>query len=817
MSDIQNDQGAYRRNRPSPVQNVTPAHTMPQALPIEPGQIERLRAEARACFSGTLPPLESIALLPGEENEDYIARVRVLAKKHDKILKEERERLEPLCIPPGAPGYANGLQEFYGEGTLLYTLHRRAQEYNEIVKRGSPYPAEKAKEVAERVAAAYAAIPKREPVEELEASEKPWQHGIYYHGFPVDKWYWRYKDRFDWERFEQVRGVTRCDPNALRHHLASGKITISDLLDTRLSGGPPLPTGFANFHMDPDGELDPMFIYEYWKEYDKDALARLDAARKEVTPYARNLNIAKKKMEESAVEHYDIICRTLHVVARTVDAKGEQSGYLLHFEVDDQPRSLVILDEWIETGAMFKRLAAVGFIVESNKRAHDGFKRIVREAETCARVHIEPLSGWYGDTFLSPTGEAITGPDTDDCSDPERFGRGPIGHALHPDVACDAAKGGTLDQWHANVVKPSWSGQTPQFAVATILGLGGVILQLADAENFVAYPFGRTTGGKSTTQNIAAGCTANPAHGKGTLADAGADDPAIRAARTRGNGTSWGIDGKDGSNATRVVATIRDGAVGTGGSVLIISSEKGPLDLARQSGAELDAGVLVRLLPIDLGVDVPRYRIDPRQADAINAGARTHHGHALAPLVRRVLAEHLHEGDDVRIEVAERADKLLDGSNDPELHRAAQHVGVLWVTGELMQDAKLLPDTADVPALMRWLWEGYLAFRGAWQLGSSTQGRQARERIEAFAESAHVCALADANGLGGAWGWRDGRTLYVRSDKLLDVLGPVLGSRRTMRGALGAMLMLPGNAHEVLTWRKVPGVGYVQHYRISLN
>lgn len=660
--------------------------------------------------------------------------------------------------------------------------------------------------------------------EALEETEASWQSGTYYHGFPIGSWLERYEKQYEWKRLAAVRGIPDLTAAAywqlceeLPKQLAAGKITIRDLLDWRFCGGPVLPTGFVYGTDDVEG-LD---IHVRRTEYDKQAQARLAAAEREraldpTVPF-RNIRIAREELEKTAEVIFAKVCPVFHIAARTIDrTSGEASGYLLHFEVDDQPRALVLLDETLETGSCFRKLADAGFIVEKTKRSN--FIRIVRATETCARVHVESVPGWYDCTFLAATGEAITGPDTDDCSDPERLARGPIGHALHPDVACDAGKGGNLEAWRANVVDPSWvSGQTPQFALAPILGLAGVTLQLADAENFVAYPFGRTTGGKSTQQTIAAGTVANPAHGKGTLVDASDNDPVIRRANTAGRGTSWHIDGKDGSNATRTVATIREGSVGNGGTILTISSERGPLELAKAAGTDLDAGVLVRLLPIDLGVETPRYRINPSTADAIKAAARTHYGHALAPLVQQVLAEGLHKGDGLRGEVADRADKLLAGSTDAELHRAAQHVGVLWVTGELMLDAGLLPADADVPALMTWLWEGYLAFRRQWQAGTASSARKVRELLQAFAAGPHVRQLDAAEGLGRFWGWRDGHTLYVRADKLPAVLGRVLGARRAMRKALGDMLMLPGDATNTLTFRKVPGVGYVRHYRLSLD
>ena len=371
---------------------------------------------------------------------------------------------------------------------------------------------------------------------------------------------------------------------------------------------------------------------------------------------------------------------------------------------------------------------------------------------------------------------------------------------------------------------PSWgSGATPQFALAPVLGLAGVVLQLADAENFVAEPFGFTSGGKSTLQTIAAGTVANPEHGngkpgKGTMADAG-DAADVARARAAATGTSAHLDGHEGKNPSRLVEIIRSAAMGSGGMLTTISSEHDPLALAKAAGVTLDPGVLVRLVPIDLGVKAPLYQINPRKADAIKAAARTHYGHALGPFVRTVMIQGLTR-DEVRAEIQARADLLLDGSDDAALHRIAQHVAVLWLTAELMITAALLPATADVPALMRWLWDGCLAFRRQWMAQRSRQATGAADRLRDWLRhelGRTVHRIEDApQGLSGTKAWLGDGVAHIRADVMPDILGKTLGGRKVIRRNLDGLLWVSG-ATRGLTWRKVPGVGFVHHYRVHLD
>ena len=202
-----------------------------------------------------------------------------------------------------------------------------------------------------------------------------------------------------------------------------------------------LPDGLTAYSTDGD-LLDAVCKYE--QRAPADVTARLAEAKALPADHpggGNSLAHARKAFEAAAWDDYVPICPIFHLAARAIDrASGDASGYVLQFAVDDQPRQVVILESALVKGTAWAQLASAGFVVDTDNR--DAFVGILRKTETLARVHIESAPGWYGGTFLAPTGEAITGPDTDDCTDVDRVESGPIGHALDPAATCDPRRGG---------------------------------------------------------------------------------------------------------------------------------------------------------------------------------------------------------------------------------------------------------------------------------------------------------------------------------------------------------------------------------------
>ena len=132
-----------------------------------------------------LPPLESTKMLPGEDNDAYIARMGTLFTKHAAIAKAEHTRVAATLPPRGTPGHDAACKAMQAEGTLLNTLIQRSQLFHGIMMRGEPFPKDCADlaEVDEPV----------DVVDDYAEPPKSVDTIRHYHGFPIFAWVWRYK------------------------------------------------------------------------------------------------------------------------------------------------------------------------------------------------------------------------------------------------------------------------------------------------------------------------------------------------------------------------------------------------------------------------------------------------------------------------------------------------------------------------------------------------------------------------------------------------------------------------------------------------
>lgn len=502
------------------------------------------------------------------------------------------------------------------------------------------------------------------------------------------------------------------------------------------------------------------------------------------------------------------ICGFLRVLARAVDENGDLCGYEIeHLDHTGQKRRRVVSERQLagEGTTLFQELGEAGLWINGDVDARNAFRKLIREWSINRTITIYSRPGWHCDwtAFVCPTGEIIRPDDA-----PNTDAR------LASDVLVkDRRPGGSLEAWKAGVGFQIWNGDTPQFAIGLLAGVTGPLLPLPDVDSFGLYFYGPTECGKTTAQIIAAGTVANPEPRQGVLItlDDVDDKNGLQAWFRTAYGAGPHIDDTKTGKDRKVEAILHQASDGTWQSVWSVSSE---MTLREVIGSSLRTGAVVRLIPVNVK-DVPR--IDTLRAAAIKRAARDNYGWVLREIVREILYQRKLDEAAFQQYTASFATKL-PGHDGAGSYRASRSFGAMWAAGELLQTSKLIPDYADVGAVIHWAWEG-------WQremAGVSGAGTPVEKALRALREwigrhgDSRLHPLK-GEGTDPAWGWLgDDGKVYIRADKIADAAGGRVG-RAELVDALrdNGMLILPTNPTKNRAWMRVPGHGQLTNYRLK--
>ena len=502
------------------------------------------------------------------------------------------------------------------------------------------------------------------------------------------------------------------------------------------------------------------------------------------------------------------ICGFVRVIARAVDENGGLCGYEIeHLDHTGQKRRRVVSERQLagEGTALFQELGEAGLWINGDVDARNAFRKLLRDWSVDRTATIYSRPGWHSDrtAFVCPTGEIIRPDDAPDN-----------GARLASDVLVkDRSRGGSLEAWKAGVGFQIWNGDTPQFAIGLLAGVTGPLLPLPDVDSFGLYFYGPTECGKTTAQIIAAGTVANPESRQGvliTLDDVDNKD-GLQAWFRTAYGAGPHIDDTKTGKDRKVEAILHQASDGTWQTVWSVSSE---MTLREVIGSSLCTGAVVRLIPVNVEA-VPR--IDTLRAATIKRAARDNYGWVMPEIVREILYQRKLDEAAFQQYTASFATKL-PGHDDAGSYRASRSFGAMWAAGELLQTSKLIPDYADVGAVIHWAWEG-------WQremAGVSGAGTPVEKALRALRE--WIGRRGDSRlhplkgeGTGPAWGWLgDDGKVYIRADKIADAAGGRVG-RAELVDALrdNGMRILPANPTKNLAWMKVPGRGQCTNYRFK--
>ena len=483
------------------------------------------------------------------------------------------------------------------------------------------------------------------------------------------------------------------------------------------------------------------------------------------------------------------ICSTVYPVAEVIDETGKRNvGRRIRFWNGAAWAEHTLMWRALQSDgtAMFQELSDVSLPITDHPKARAAFRSIVTAPRKLPTVTQYSRPGWHKDRFVLPNGFAVDGNGTSPAL------------VAREAATIDQGQGGTFEAWRDGVAAEIWKGDCPQFAMGQLAGLVGVITSLVRTQHPVVHFSGPPSSGKSTAQEIAAGLTCNPAPGQGTLVTLQDDVDSILP---KAIGTSAHIDDptKHGSptKVERLMYRALEHAPFTVSSVATLET------IVERAGGKMDEGVRRRVLTVDTRKIA---KISPARANTIKRAAQENYGHAAPWFLDYVIGKGTEfECKALLKMVQDAADKLPGDMMDGETYSAAQHIGALQVTGELMIGAGLVPEGADVSGVLLGVWNDWLERR------SASPVNRAIAELDA--------ALSDAGGLGSdpeALCWTQDGVGYVPTGQIEAIIGSEIKAAIVMRHLKDSgRLIAP--AGKGLAWQYLPGQLSCQHYRVRLQ
>lgn len=566
--------------------------------------------------------------------------------------------------------------------------------------------------------------------------------------------------------------------------------------------------------------------------------------------YRRNGAIWYRATSANAETSPVRVCQAFSAVARVRDENGDGAGVEIAFLDEEKRKTFVVRSYELHKGAdeLRGRLADAGLEIELDHATK--FMRLLSKLEPDDIVINVSKPGWHGDVYVTPIGQVVTA-------------RGEIlivapgakkGWRLADGAgAKDRSVRGSLETWKSAVMLPAVASLdwAPHHLWGLMTGCAGALAERIGLPPGGFYYQGVSSCGKSTTQALAASCAAvvGPAAspGRGMLLSCRSTVNAVERLCANANDATLCLDeaGAATSNFMEEIAflftsgsgkqrmsrdtSLREGFTWRG--MITISGEK-PLEAylkARGIGEKVAGGVHARLSTIRFTKGDPARKPD---VDVLQRGASENYGHALPTFAAHLITRYT--GDAARAELCTRRTKLADmlGDGQPLLvKRAADRFAAVWLTGELMQEAGLLPNEANIESAVRWAWN---AFAGTDDAGDLDPLGAAVDRLRAWCAShgqTHIqnwSERVDENEFQAmmpdttrpSWqGWfgrRHHDVLFLLADKLQEIVGSTVSARDLATELYRRGVLARKGKNN--TWsRGVPMWPPVVHYRINLT
>jgi hypothetical protein len=334
-----------------------------------------------------------------------------------------------------------------------------------------------------------------------------------------------------------MRGRCADYVTVLESVLQAGWLTTDDLEGGEY-GLPLLPTNFVS---------DSGHIFVEWREYSTPILNHIVSLGHGTIPenlYAELL----QSCENQSIP----VCKSFRIVALTYNERGARIGYRIEFFRGEETSTFDLFESELnaEGTTLWQSLASRGFHVESDRRARDTFKELIRCWEIGDRsVTVYSRPGWHhqDQLFIAPNGDVVVDAEFHvtgrnyDLADGIRIGGG-AGRVIVVDPSSDPRPHSLkLQTWRERVARPVWQHETPQFAFGLTVGCAGAIASLI-GEHVGFYYYGRTSTGKSVAQRLGASCVGAVQPDLGVLVNAAISQEEQLPALRKANGSCLHVE-----------------------------------------------------------------------------------------------------------------------------------------------------------------------------------------------------------------------------------------------------------------------------------
>jgi hypothetical protein len=458
---------------------------------------------------------------------------------------------------------------------------------------------------------------------------------------------------------------------------------------------------------------------------------------------------------------------------------------------------------------------------------------ILKAAEPAREIIVVSKTGWHrlpglsDPIFVCPSGEIIGAPEGADLQ-------------LSTMTILDApAVSGTLEGWKEATAAALGTPNCPHWALGTISGFAGPVLDLTQLDSVGINISGTSSGGKTTSQKLAVSVWSPPFVGAGLLQSMRSTENGLEAVAQASSGTVLALDEMahaDGRTVGRVIYSLAGGIGKTRmndkaylrrryswTTFFILSGECSLEEKVRGDGGVWQAGMTVRFPDVDTN-ELNR-TVPPETFSAID-GILEHHGHAGPTFVRALVEGGLHRNPDaLRREVLTAARNLAsakldsaeaaDGDKvDGAQNRAAIPFGALYIAGTIAKTAGLIPAETNVEATIKWAWNRYLGSSDAIIL---TPEDAAIVSLRQWIAERWDTTIRDVNIVGGnreAVGWYDTVCIYLPTSRIREAAGGNLKERHAAK-ILAEKQLLAKRSVKGLGVRYVPKIGKVYVYALK--
>lgn len=450
------------------------------------------------------------------------------------------------------------------------------------------------------------------------------------------------------------------------------------------------------------------------READEDDDDRASEAGYPLPPHVRRISVIDHENGRRYFARKDgsPLCTLLTIVggARYPDRSNERDLEIA-FENDIGEREVVrIPAESIPNQKQVISILRGRSVAFWDDEAERWLHRLLMNEQPPPRV-LYDFAGFRNGAYLTACGAVfLADPATVGLSDQ---GRGPNGApATH----------GDLEGWKAGAKGIFDQKQSMSLKAALLIGFVGPALALAGNPSVVFIFTGEHGGGKSFRQEIGVAVSGPFKAGVGQLRSMRTTANGLEIPLQRAAGGILALDEMKGCTAedvqdmifmiyggvgkSRMTTQITERAVARwDGAAVTMSAEVGLAQQLRQSKALRAGGLSARM--IEVPVEAAEHITDAATfAEVLKA--RDNYGVAIGPFVEALYAQGYVADPQTLRDAAEVVVRRL-GLQHPNMKRQARALAYLEVVGDIAQRAGLIPNDANVAAVVDHIWERYLA------------------------------------------------------------------------------------------------------------